>query len=159
MAMLNYETGVLFAFLLWLYNAVMIVILANSRLERNLNRMGQRLSWFTLTPKPLEPEDLSRSTTSKVLRYFLVVGICLPFILLSWLNVALAIATILYRRAKDSGAPQAIREFRWKLRNAELTFDQLVRESMKVAEEDPSKFEEFRASMVRELDERGLPHE
>ena len=156
--MFDYETGIFFAFLLWLYNAVMIVISVNSRLERNLNRMGQRLSWFTLTPKPLERDDLSRSTTSKVLRYLLVVGIGLPFILLSWLNVALAVATIIYRRAKDSGAPQAIREFRWKLRNTELTFDQLVRESMKVAEEDPSKFEEFRASMVNELEERGLPH-
>ena len=29
---------------------------------------------------------------------------------------------------------------------------------MKVAEEDPSKFEEFRASMINELEERGLPH-
>ncbi|GEM_PF-2617815 len=156
--MFDYETGIFFAFLLWLYNAVMIVVSVNSRLERNLNRMGQRLSWFTLMPKPLEPDDLSRSTTSKVLRYLLVVGIGLPFILLSWLNVALAVATILYRRAKDSGAPQAVREFRWKLRNTELTFDQLVRESMKVVEEDSSKFEEFRASMINELEERGLPH-
>lgn len=156
--MFDYETGIFFALLLWLYNAVMIVVSVNSRLERNLNRMGQRLSWFTLMPKPLEPEDLSRSTTSKVLRYLLVVGIGLPFVLLSWLNVALAIATILYRRAKDSGAPQAVREFRWKLRNTDLSFDQLVKESMKAAEEDPSKFEEFRASIVNELEERGLPH-
>lgn len=156
--MFDYETGIFFAFFLWLYNAVMIVVSVNSRLERNLNRMGQRLSWFALTPKPMEPDDLSRSTTSKILRYLLVVGIGLPFILLSWLNVGLAVATILYRRAKDSGAPQAVREFRWKLRNTDLTFDQLVRESMKAADEDPSKFEEFRASMIAELEERGLRH-
>jgi hypothetical protein len=156
--MFNYETGIFFAFLLWLYNAVMIVVSVNSRLERNLNRMGQRLSWLTLTPKPMEPEDLSRSATSMVLRYLMVVGIALPFALLSWLNVGFAVATILYRRAKDSGAPQAVREFRWKLRNTDLTFDQLVRESMKAAEEDPSKFEEFRASMISELEERGLRH-
>lgn len=156
--MFDYETGIFFAFLLWLYNAIMIVVSINSRLERNLNRIGQRLSWLTLMPKPLEPDDLSRSTTSKVLRYLLVVGIGLPFILLSWLNVALSVATILYRRAKDSGAPQTVREFRWKLRNTDLTFDQLVRESMKVTEEDSSKFEEFRASMINELEERGLPH-
>jgi hypothetical protein len=154
--MFDYETGIFFAFLLWLYNAVMIVVSVNSRLERNLNRMGQRLSWLTLTPKPMEPEDLSRSATSKMFRYLLVVGIALPFVLLSWLNVGFAVATILYRRAKDSGAPQAVREFRWKLRNTDLTFDQLVRESMKAAEDDPSKFEEFRASMISELEERGL---
>ena len=112
----------------------------------------------SFTPKAMEPGDLSRSTTSKILKYLLVVGIGLPFVLLSWLNVGLAIATILYRRAKDSGAPQAVREFRWKLRNTDLTFDQLVRESMKAVEADPSKFEEFRAAMVTELEERGLPH-
>ena len=156
--MFDYETGIFVAFLLWLYNAVMVVVSVNSRLERNLNQMGQRLSWVTLTPKAMEPGDLSRSTTSKILKYLLVVGIGLPFVLLSWLNVGLAIATILYRRAKDSGAPQAVREFRWKLRNTDLTFDQLVRESMKAVEADLSKFEEFRAAMVTELEERGLPH-
>ena len=156
--MFDYETGIFVAFLLWLYNAVRVVVSVNSRLERNLNQMGQRLSWVTLTPKAMEPGDLSRSTTSKILKYLLVVGIGLPFVLLSWLNVGLAIATILYRRAKDSGAPQAVREFRWKLRNTDLTFDQLVRESMKAVEADPSKFEEFRAAMVTELEERGLPH-
>ena len=154
--MFDYETGIFFAFLLWLYNAVMIVVSVNSRLERNLNRMGQRLSWLSLTPKLMELEDLSRSATSKVLRYLLVIGIALPFVLLSWLNVGLVVATILYRRAKDSGAPQAVREFRWKLRNTDLTFDQLVRELMKVAEEDPSEFEKFRATMISEFEERGL---
>ncbi len=44
------------------------------------------------------------------------------------------------------------------MKNADLTFDQLVKELMKVTEEDPSKFEEFRANIVHELQERGLPH-
>lgn len=157
--MFDYETGIFFAFLLWLYSAIMIVVSVNSRLERNLNRIGQRLSWLTLTPKPMDSDDLSRSTVSKILRYLLIVGISLPFVLLSWLNVALAIATIIYRRAKDSGAPQAVREFRWKMKNADLTFDQLVKEMMKISEDDPSKFfEEFRTTIVNELEERGLPH-
>lgn len=156
--MFDYETGIFFAFLLWLYNAIMIVVSVNSRLERNLNRIGQRLSWLTLTPKPMDSDDLSRSTVSKILRYLLIVGISLPFILLSWLNVALAIATIIYRRAKDSGAPQAVREFRWKMKNADLTFDQLAKEMMKISEDDSSKFEEFRTTIVNELEERGLPH-
>lgn len=156
--MFDYETGLFIAFLLWLYNSVMIVVSVNSRLERNLNRMGQRLSWLTLTPKSMDPNDLSRTTLSKVLRYLFIVGIGLPFVLLSWLYVALAVGSILYRRAKDSGAPQVVREFRWKMRNADLTFDQLVKELMKVAEEDSSKFEEFRTNIVNELQERGLPH-
>lgn len=156
--MFDYETGLFLAVLLWLYNALMIVVSVNSRLERNLNRMGQRLSWLTLTPKPMDPDDLSRSTLSKVLKYLFIVGVGLPFVFLSWLYVALAVGNILYRRAKDSGAPQVIREFRWKMKNADLTFDQLVKELMKVSEEDLSKFEEFRAKIVSELQEQGLPY-
>ncbi|OYU30228.1 MAG: hypothetical protein CFE39_14625 [Comamonadaceae bacterium PBBC2] len=156
--MFDYETGIFFAFLIWLYHAIMIVITVNSRFERNLNRIGQRLSWLTLMPKPMEQEDLSRSTTSKVLRYLLVIGISLLFVLLSWLNVGIAVATIIYRRTKDSGAPQAVRELRWKLRNTELSFDQLIQESMKVADQDPSTFDEFRASVIADLEERGLRH-
>jgi len=154
----DYETGLLLAFLLWLYNAVAIVVSVNSRLERNLNRMGQRLSWLTLMPKPMDVEDRSRSTLSKVFRYLFIVGIGLPFVLLSWLYVVLAAGGIIYKRTKDFGAPQVVREFRWKMKNTDLTFDRLIKELMKVSEEDPSNFAEFRGKIVRELEERGLPH-
>lgn len=154
--MFTYETGVVVALLLWLYNAVMIVVSVNSQFERNLNRIGQRLSWLTLTPKPMEQEDQGRSAWSKALRYLLIVGIGLPFILLSWLNVALAAAIMIYRYSKDRGAPQAIRELRWRMRNVDMPFDQLVKELMKASDADPSKFDEFRANLVRELEERGV---
>jgi uncharacterized protein (DUF1786 family) len=69
--------------------------------------------------------------------------------------VALAVGTIIYRKSKDSGAPQAVREFRWKLKNTDLTFDQLVKELMKVSDQDPSDFERVRSQMLQELKERG----
>ncbi len=156
--MFSYETGVGLAFLLWLYNAVMIIVSINSQFERNLNRIGQRLSWFTLLPKPMEPEDQTRSTGSKVLRYLLIVGVGLPFVLLSWLNVLLAAATIIYRWAKDSGAPQVVRELRWRMRNVDMTFDQIVKELMKASDVYSSKYEEFKGNLVRELEERGVKH-
>ena len=156
--MFSYETGVLVAFLLWAYNSVMLIVNINSLLERNLNRIGQRLSWLTLMPKQMEPEDQTRSTLSKILKYLFIVGFGLPFVLLSWLYVLVAVAAILYRRAKDSGAPQAVREVRWKLRNVDLTFDQSIKELMKASEEEPAKFEEFKAKIIHELEDRGLKH-
>ena len=119
--MFTYEVGVAIAFLLWAYNAVMLIVSVNSLLERNLNKIGQRLSWLTLMPKEMEPEDLKRSTLAKVLKYLFIVGIGLPFVLTSWLYILLAVAGMLYRWSKDSGAPQAVREMRWKLRNLDLT--------------------------------------
>lgn len=44
--MFDYETGLLFAFLLWLYNVITSIVMINSRFERNMNKIGQRLSWL-----------------------------------------------------------------------------------------------------------------
>jgi hypothetical protein len=44
------------------------------------------------------------------------------------------------------------------MKNADLSFDQLVKELMKLSEEDSISFAEFRASVVRELQKRGLSH-
>lgn len=133
-----------------------MLVSINSRLERNLNKIGQRLSWITLTPKPMDAEDTNRSTLSKVMKFFLITSIGLPFILLSWLQVVMFIGTFAYKRIKDAGAPQIVREFRWKLRNIDMSFDQLAKELMKASEEDSANFETFRNDLVQELKDRGL---
>lgn len=156
--MFSYEMGVGVAFLLWAYGAIMLVVSVNSRFERNLNRFGQRLSWLTLTPKAMGPEDQTRSTTAKIFKYLFVVGFGLPFILTSWLYALLAVGSIIYRLTKDAGAPQTVKEFRWRMRNQELTFDQLIKGLMQAANEDSNKFEEFKENLVHELDERGVKH-
>lgn len=154
--MFSYEGGLLLALLLWIWNSALIVVSVNSTFERNLNKIGQRLSWLTLAPKPMSAEDESRSTLSKFGKYLLIVGIGFPFIFLSWLYVAMAVAMFIYQRTKDSGTPLAVRELRWKLRNADLSFDQLVKELMKVSDESHENFETFRENIVRELSENGL---
>lgn len=124
--------------------------------QLNLRRIGQRLSWLTLRPKPMEHDDLNRSTWPNIWKYLLVVGIGLPTVLLSWLNVAWYIGVFVFWRVKDSGAPQVVREFRWKMRNADLTFDQMMKELMKVSDEDPATFDTFRENYVRDMRARGL---
>lgn len=154
--MFSYEGGLALALLLWLIGNINVIISINSRLEKNLNRFGQRLSWLTLTPKPMKAEDANRSTVSSVIKFILIAAIGIPFTLLSWLHVALYVGTFVYKRMKDAGAPQTVREFRWKLRNTEMSFDQIVKETMKVAEQDPANFEKFRSDLVQELESRGL---
>lgn len=119
--MFDYETGLAIALLLWLASAVILTISINSRMNRNFNKVGQRLSWLTLTPKPISASDERRSPLSSVLKFLLVVGLGLPFVLLSWVYVAFFVGTFMYRRTKDSGAPQVVREFRWKLKNVDMT--------------------------------------
>ena len=154
--MFSYEFGLVVALLLWLYYAVMLIVSINSQFERNLNRIGQRLSWSSMRPQPMDADDLNRSLGAKVFRYLLIVGFALPFVLTSWLYVLFYLATLIYLKAKDAGAPQLVKEYRWKLRNLDLSFDQLVKETMKVNGDSTEKFEEIRAYMESELRERGV---
>lgn len=152
--MFSYEGGLVVALLIWLFSTVMLIVSINSQFERNLNKIGLRLSWVTLESKPLDADDLCRSLVGKVFRFLLVVGIGFPFIFLSWLYVLFAVGFYIYKKSKDAGAPQSVKEFRWRLRNTDLTFDQLVKELMKLNGDDLAEFEEIRAQIISELQER-----
>lgn len=151
-----YFIGVLFALLLWLWGAIYLIVALHSQFERNLNKIGQRLSWVTLTPKAMDSDDENRPLWRAIGKYLLIVGFGFPWILLSWLNVGLAVAMMIYRRSKDAGAPQAIRELRWKMRNLDMPFDQVVKEMMKASGEEPEKFESVKADLLAEMESRGL---
>lgn len=152
----SYEGGVAVAFLLWLYSVVALLVALNSTYERNLNRIGQRTSWFTLLPKEMSAEDSTRTPLFKSTLFLLACGIGLISTLLSWLYLAAFAAQFVYRKSKDAGAPVAVKDFRWKLRNTEMSFDQLVKELMKVSELDPASFEVVREERLFSLRERGL---
>lgn len=154
--MFEYESGLILAFLLWLWITISAIVSINSRMNRNLQKIGQRLSWLTMSPKPISPEEASQTTFRKVMKFLLLYGTGLPFVLASWLYVLYVVILLVYRKTKDSGAPQAVREFRWKLRNTDMTFDQLVKELMKVSDQDPSTFEKVKADLIHELQEQGL---
>lgn len=157
MSMFSYESGLGIAFILWLASIVITLVWINSRFEQNLNKIGQRLSWLTLNPKAMDAEEMKRSTFRKIFKFLFIVGIGLPGLLLSWLYVAWFVGSVVYKRTKDAGAPQAVREFRWKMKNADMSFDQIVREMMKVSDEDPTSFEKVRSDLVQEMTDRGFP--
>lgn len=144
---MTYENGVGVALLLWLFNAIMIVVNVNSQMNRNLNKVGQRLSWLTLTAKAMDRNDLTRPWWKSFLKYLLIVGLNLVFTLASWLYVAGVVVMYVYGKSKDSGAPEAIRAYRWKLKNVDMSFDDMVREVMKLSDRPPEDFEQFREDM------------
>lgn len=153
---MDYGTGVLIAFLLWAFNSIMVIVNVHSQFERNIRKIGMRLSWLTLQPKPLSVEAKNRAWWKNVGKFLLLMLFGLPWILLSWLYVAMAVGMFLWRWSKTSGTPQVIKEYRWKLRNQDLDFDTLVRETMKVSDKSPSEFEQFKADAIADLEERGL---
>jgi hypothetical protein len=151
-----YETGLGVAFLAWLGFMVRLVVSINSTMEKNLNRLGQRQSWLTLKPTPMEADDLHRSWLYKVGKFSLIGLISLPFTLFSWVYVLWMVGQFLYLRMRDSGVPQSVKEYRWKLRNCNMTLDQLIREAIKVQELDPASFDQLKADLRQEMADRGL---
>lgn len=154
--MFTYEGGVAAAFLVWLYGVTNLIVTINSQLERNLRKIGKRTSWLSMTVTDMEAEDLKRSMASKIGRFMLVISLGFVSILLSWVSVMYFIGSIIYRLSKDAGAPQAVREIRWKMKNLDLSFDQIANELLKAEGHDPSRFEELRNQMRTELRERGV---
>lgn len=156
MPLFSYENGIGIAFILWLAGIVMTLVSINSTMERNLNRIGQRLSWLTLSPKAMDAEEVRHSTLRKIFKFLLIAAIGLLGVLLSWLYVAWFVGAIVYKRTKDAGAPQAVREFRWKMKNVDMSFDQIVREMVKVSGEDSGAFEKMRSDLAQEMTDRGF---
>ena len=153
---MNWETGVGIAFLMWLWNSVMVILHANSRLDANLRKIGLRISWLTFAPKELSPKARDRPFWKNALKYALFVGLGLPLVLLSWLYVAMSVGMLIWSWSKNQGAPQTVREYRWKMRNVDMDLDDLVRESMKAKGTPPEDFERAKADTLTHLQERGL---
>lgn len=148
---MTYEAGLAVALLLWFASRVYLVVMVNSRMERNLNKVGQRLSWYSLRPKQRSPSDWAQQSWQKAAKYLFLAAMTLPSVLLSWAYVAWVAGHMIYAWSKDHGAPAAVREFRWKLRNVDMPFDQLVREMMKVAGDDETRFPQVRAEILEQM--------
>jgi hypothetical protein len=153
---MDYETGLWMAFLTWSWGLINIVVSVNTRMEKNLNTIGQRLSWISLKPKAMDIDDQDRPVWKSVGKFLLIAVIGLPFILLSWLQVLIFVGMILYQKSRDAGAPQVVRAFRWKLRNVDMNFDDLVRELLKAGDKPSEDFEATKASLIAEMEEIGL---
>lgn len=152
-----YETGFVVAFGLWIFNAIAIIVAVNSTFSKNLRKIGQRVSWSTFRPAPMDASDLNKSTSSRVAKYLFITLLNLPFTLLSWVYVVAIASMVIYGRSKDTGKPQAFRELAWKMRNIEMTFDQIVSELGKAEGLDSDGLTQLRVETIDGLRQRGLP--
>ena len=153
---MTYENGLVIALFMWLATNVMLLVNEFSLFNRNLKKVGFRLSWLNGQPKPLTSDDVERPMWMSLIKYLFLAGIGLASCLLSWLYVALAVGMFVYRKAKDSGAPEHIKSYRWQMRNVDMARDQIIREMMKIAAIEPEKFEEFKDETLTEMKNNGL---
>lgn len=145
-----YELGITVAFLIWLVGIGSIIVRKNSLLERNLNKIGRRTSLFGLGvtdakyPKP--------SIWVSIAKFALLIIVNLPFIFLSWGYVALVVLFYAYAFTKDIGAPQSFKEYRWKLRNIDMSFNEIIKEIVKLEGLDESEYPRVRQEWIDYID-------
>lgn len=122
-----YIVGVVVALAIWIVKVVFAFVQLNSIKQRNLNKIGQRLSWITLSAKPLKKGDLDAGLAYKLLK-FSIIWLVVPFFLIftSWVYVLVSLVGVLYVLYRNIGKPATIKEFQWRLSNMDLSFDQIV---------------------------------
>lgn len=151
--MFTYENGLIVAWLMWLANIIISIIRANSMMQKNLKKIGKRIGYLGI----VDIENERKSPYKRFLIFFtLNILIPFPFIFFSWITVFLGVAIYIYSFNKDIGAPQNIKEFRWKLKNIDMTFDQIIRELMILDKRDPEDFEDVKKELQDYLSKKSL---
>lgn len=153
---MDYETGIFVAFLTWVYGLTMMVVNVNSQMNKNLQKIGLRISWLNYSVKQLTYEEQFRPLWRHVLKFLLIAAIGVPFIFLSWLQVAISVGLIIYKKSKDSGVPMAMKEYRWKMNNLGMSQDQVIEESMKAHGMPLENFAEHKAEVLADMRRRNL---
>jgi hypothetical protein len=125
-----YELGAAVAGLISLGTLVFNLAVRLTTLGANLKTLDMRNSIFTGQPVPIG----SRSFLVKLVRAFLWLLSTIVSILFSWVSVAILVGMLLYRRSKDAGTPQAVKEFRWRMRNVPMSRQQMDQEAARLGE-------------------------
>lgn len=151
-----YEAGVFIALAIWFLKILWAFQQINSNINYNLNQIGQRLSWLDFTPKPITQEYLQQGGFYKTIK-FVLIWVIVPFFFTftSWVYVVYSVGLILYKKNKDSGKPQEIKEAQWRLKNQKLTFDQIVDVMIKMNNFDESKANEFKDAIKNQMSNSG----
>lgn len=151
--MFTYENGLSVALLIWLLGFIRIILVANSKTQKNLKLVGKRMSYNL--GMIVDYDFKYESIGWRIAKFFFFnVVLSLPFILFSWGYVLFICASYIYVFFKDFGAPQSVKEFRWKMRNVDMSFDQMIKELMKVQDQNPDDFEKIKMDMIENINQR-----
>lgn len=121
-----YEVGVGVAFLMWLFFRISFLIQINSLAAKNLRKVGMRYSSISGQPVAMSADDADPKPAWSVMKFILISLIGLCTILFGWGYVLVVLAQLVHAWSKSYGAPIAMKEFTWKLKNMDMTFEELV---------------------------------
>ncbi|MDM1720525.1 hypothetical protein [Acinetobacter towneri] len=152
--MFSYENGLILALLMWIWGFISVIIRTNSQMSRNLKKIGKKISWFDLSLKDITYRDAKISPIKKIAFFALwFVILPFPFIFTSWVYVFASTFLFVYRVKKNFGMPQSYKEFQWKLKNIDMSFDEIIKEMMLATNQDMSKLEDVKEEIRLSMQE------
>ena len=139
-----YYWGIWISCFYWLYQSIFLIIMINSQLEKNLNKVYQRVSWFTRSIKPIQSlDEINPPLFKSIFKYLFLVLFNFCLIFLSWFYLFYLFINTMFNRYKQEGEPEVMKTFRWRMRNSDLTYDQIMEELYKIELTDKS-YDEFK---------------
>lgn len=150
-----YELGCFVAFIHWLYRTVILIVAVNSTAERNLRKVGMRHSWYTGRLIVMTYSADYRHISEKIVQFAAIRLMFLVGIFFSWISVAWFFGAFFYEKGRDSNQSVEVREFRWNLKNFDLSFDDMVLGFAKVSGNKAS-LEVLRHKMFQNMRDRGF---
>lgn len=148
-----YETGIFVAFLLWCYSLIFTIIMVNSKMNRNLHKIGKKISFSGNVVDIVNPKP---SKITSFILYFLLYLVSLILIIFSWLYVFVVVSVMLYRWYKNLGEPTAFKEYRWKMKNIDMSLDDIIKELMKMESIPESDFPKIKLEWQQYLKNKNL---
>lgn len=150
-----YELGIGVAFLCWVAGNVLWVAERFSTRGRNLRKLGMKLSlWGQI--RPMTASDVNRPLLLRLILIALWSFFGLVLTLFSWGYVIAYVGGIAWQWSKRNGAPQEVREFNWRMRNTDMSFDDIIRFSMRMRGIDEEQFEAVRRDTIEDMRSRGV---
>ncbi len=128
-----YFLGVIIALLFETFHSIKLIRELNSRHATNFRRAGYRISWMTQEGKVIGPRYYKFDPYFVFMKSiaFLVTQIIES--LLSWITVILHIRGWLNFREAQKEMPAALKELRWRIRNMDLTGEEVIRTMVQIS--------------------------
>ncbi len=147
----SYGTGVFIAAIIWFCQMVFVLVVINSRIGKNLKKIGMRVSWVSLEPKAMTKKEMQGGKVWPAFKFLLFCVFGLATVAAGWISVAISACLFLYVRWLSLGMPVAMREYWWKMKNLDMSSDRVVSEMMKSQGIDPETNTAMRDALLDEV--------
>ena len=80
-----------------------------------------------------------------IMKYIFIISLNLLLIFFSWVYLFYVFVNTMFNRYKQDGEPEVMKTFRWRMRNSNLSYEQILQELYKI-ELTNNSFDDFKSN-------------